>query len=178
MSLWNRCWGEPTFKKSQKDNIYKVHLQSITSYVCVGSFNFVACNTLPIAANRRVSYVQMNSDLISRASLSEQRSCTVSCVIWSRHQLLRCRSLRVRALVIDDPSDCALRIVTSQLQYLRAGLQPTERCGAHAQIGERRTRTQLQPFCVFVCKEIQHLTRKSSTTQKMCWKNLWGVDLN
>ncbi len=106
---------------SQKDNIYIVHLQSITSYVSFGFFNFVGCNTLPIAANRRVSYVQMNSDLISFMSLWEQNSCTVSCVIWSRHQLLRCRSLR--ALMIDDPSACAPRIVMSQLQYLRAELR-------------------------------------------------------
>lgn len=38
-------------KKSQKDIIYIVPLQSITSYGSFGSFSFVGCNTLPIAAN-------------------------------------------------------------------------------------------------------------------------------
>lgn len=35
----------------QKDIIYIVPLQSITSYGSFGSFSFVGCNTLPIAAN-------------------------------------------------------------------------------------------------------------------------------
>lgn len=124
-------------KKSQKDIIYIVPLQSITSYGSFGSFSFVGCNTLPIAANAWVSV----SSCVKVIQISSP-SCQLSHV-----KQASAPPMPIAASSYDrwSVSLCA-RACHDEPTSIPACRAPTARCGAHAQSVAHFS--QLQPFCV------------------------------